>query len=90
MRARLQRSVQLQRWQGSPEEKAIVFVGFSFDESLRNSNLQRTLRSFARRPENTLVFHGVLTIEMTLPSKRYLLCGGNLKEVRKNREGVTR
>jgi len=64
-------------------KRAIVFVDVPFDESLRSNGLQRTLRSFARRLENLLGFHGVLAIERTLPSKRCPLCGAKLEEVRK-------
>jgi len=66
--------------------KALVFIDVPFDESLRNSDLQRTLRSFARRLENALGFHGILAIERTLPSKRCPLCGAKLEEVRKRSE----
>ncbi|PLJ76841.1 transposase family protein [Infirmifilum sp. SLHALR2] len=62
---------------------AIVFIDVPFDESLRNSGLQRTLRSFAKRLENVLGFHGIPVIERTLPSRRCPLCGGKLEEVRK-------
>jgi len=67
-------------------KRAIVFVDVPFDESLRSNGLQRTLRSFARRLENLLGFHGVLAIERTLPSKRCPLCGAKLEEVRKRSE----
>ncbi|PLJ78656.1 hypothetical protein [Infirmifilum sp. SLHALR2] len=67
-------------------KRAIVFVDVPFDDSLRNNGLQRTLRSFARRLENLLGFHGVLAIERTLPSKRCPLCGAKLEEVRKRSE----
>jgi len=67
-------------------KKAIVFVDVPFDESLRNNGLQRTLRSFARRLENALGFHGIPAIERTLPSKRCPLCGGKLEEVKKRSE----
>jgi len=69
-------------------KRAIVFVDVPFDESLRNSGLQRTLRNFAERLENALGFHGILAIERTLPSKRCPLCGGKLEEVK--RRGRTR
>ncbi|PLJ76862.1 transposase family protein [Infirmifilum sp. SLHALR2] len=69
-------------------KRAIVFVDVPFDESLRNNGLQRTLRSFARRLENALGFHGILAIERTLPSKRCPLCGGKLEEA--ERRGETR
>jgi len=66
--------------------KAIVFIDVPFDESLRNNGLQRTLRSFARRLENALGFHGIPVIERTLPSKRCPLCGAKLEEARKRGE----
>ncbi|PLJ76772.1 MAG: hypothetical protein B7L53_09940 [Thermofilum sp. NZ13] len=68
--------------------KAIVFVDVPFDESLRSNGLQRTLRSFAKRLENVLGFHGIPVIERTLPSKRCPLCGGKLEGV--ERRGRTR
>jgi len=68
--------------------KAIVFVDVPFDESLRSNGLQRTLRSFAKRLENALGFHGIPVIERTLPSKRCPLCGSRLEEVMKR--GKTR
>jgi len=64
-------------------KRAIVFVDVPFDESLRSNGLQRTLRSFAKRLENILGFHGIPVIERTLPSRRCPLCGGKLEEVRK-------
>jgi len=64
-------------------KRAVAFIDVPFDESLRNSGLQRTLRSFARRLENSLGFHGIPVIERTLPSKRCPLCGGKLEEARK-------
>jgi len=63
--------------------RAIVFADVPFDESLRGNGLQRTLRSFAKRLENALGFHGIPAIERTLPSKRCPFCGGKLEEVRK-------
>jgi len=61
-------------------KRAIVFVDVPFNESLRGNGLQRTLRSFAKRLENALGFHGIPVIERTLPSKKCPLCGGRLKE----------
>ncbi|UNQ73913.1 transposase [Infirmifilum sp. NZ] len=68
--------------------RAIVFVDVPFDESLRGNGLQRTLRSFAKKLENALGFHGVLAIERTLPSKRCPLCGSRLEKA--ERRGETR
>jgi len=68
--------------------RAIVFIDVPFDESLRYNVLQRTLRSFAKRLENVLGFHGIPVIERTLPSKRCPLCGGKLEEA--ERRGETR
>jgi len=65
------------------EKRAVAFIDIPFDESLRGNGLQRTLRSFARRLENALGFHGIPVIERTLPSKRCPLCGSRLKEVMK-------
>ncbi|WP_460025216.1 transposase family protein [Infirmifilum sp. SLHALR2] len=69
-------------------KRAVAFIDVPFDESLRNSGLQRTLRSFAKRLENSLGFHGIPVIERTLPSKRCPLCGGKLEEA--ERRGETR
>ncbi|PLJ77771.1 MAG: hypothetical protein B7L53_05370 [Thermofilum sp. NZ13] len=68
--------------------RALVFVDVPFDESLRNSSLQRTLRSFTGRLENSLGFHGIPVIGRTLPSKRCPLCGAKLEKA--ERRGETR